>query len=56
MGRLVSHNLEISMQFDVWTSGLPAQSVDCIVTGIFEDGELGEEASAVDSATHALAC
>ncbi len=39
------------MQFDVWTSGLPAQSVDCIVTGIFDDGELGEEASAVDSAT-----
>jgi leucyl aminopeptidase len=39
------------MHFDVWTKGLAALAVDCLVLGIFEDGELTEEAQSVDSAT-----
>ena len=38
------------MEFDVWTRGLASLSVDCIVLGVFEDGELSGEARAVDSA------
>jgi leucyl aminopeptidase len=39
------------MHFEVWTKGLATLSVDCIVLGIFEEGELTEEAHSVDSAT-----
>ena len=38
------------MQFDVWTKGLATLAVDCIVLGIFEEGELSGEAHSVDSA------
>jgi leucyl aminopeptidase len=39
------------MQFEVWTKGLATLAVDCIVLGIFEEGELTEEAHGVDSAS-----
>ena len=29
------------MQFEVWAKGLVTLNVDCVVLGIFEDGELG---------------
>ena len=38
------------MQFEVWTRGLATLDVDCLVLGVFEDGELSEEAQTVDSA------
>jgi leucyl aminopeptidase len=38
------------MQFGVWTKGLATLAVDCIVLGIFEDGELSGEAQSIDSA------
>jgi leucyl aminopeptidase len=38
------------MQFEVWAKGLVTLNVDCVVLGIFEDGELGEEAQAIDAA------
>jgi leucyl aminopeptidase len=38
------------MQFGVWTKGLATLAVDCIVLGIFEDGELSGEAQGIDSA------
>jgi leucyl aminopeptidase len=38
------------MQFEVWTKGLATLAVDCIVLGVFEDGELSGEAQSVDSA------
>jgi len=38
------------MHFEVWTRGLAALSVDCLVLGIFEEGTLTEEAQAVDAA------
>jgi leucyl aminopeptidase len=38
------------MHFEVWTKGLAALAVDCIVLGVFDEGELGEEAQSVDSA------
>ncbi len=38
------------MEFGVWTRGLAALSVDCLVLGVFEGGELSGEARAVDSA------
>jgi leucyl aminopeptidase len=38
------------MQFEVWTKGLATLAVDCIVLGIFEEGELSGEAQSVDSA------
>jgi leucyl aminopeptidase len=37
------------MQFEVWAKGLAALNVDCVVLGVFEDGELGEEAHGIDS-------
>jgi leucyl aminopeptidase len=40
------------MHFELWTKGLAAAGVDCLVVGIFEDGELSEEASSVNGATH----
>ncbi len=39
------------MQFDVWSKAFADLSVDCIATGVFEDGKLGTEAAAVDRAT-----
>jgi leucyl aminopeptidase len=38
------------MEFAVWTKGLAALAVDCLVVGVFEEGELGVEARAVDAA------
>ena len=38
------------MEFEVWTKGLATLTVDCIVLGIFEEGELWGEAHSVDSA------
>jgi leucyl aminopeptidase len=37
------------MQFEVWAKGLATLNVDCVVLGVFEDGELGEEAHGIDS-------
>ena len=42
------------MQFEVYAKGLATLSVDCIVLGVFEDGEMPEEASAIDSASRGL--
>jgi leucyl aminopeptidase len=39
------------MHFEVWAKGLATLSVDCIVLGVFEDGELAEEAQSIDSAS-----
>jgi leucyl aminopeptidase len=38
------------MEFGVWTKGLATLSVDCLVLGVFEDGELSGEARSVDNA------
>lgn len=38
------------MEFGVWTRGLASLSVDCLVLGVFEGGELSGEARTVDSA------
>ena len=35
------------MQFEVYAKGLATLSVDCIVLGVFEDGEMSEEAVAL---------
>jgi leucyl aminopeptidase len=40
------------MHFEVWAKGLVTLSVDCIVIGVFEDGELLEEAQNIDSASN----
>src|SRR5882724_8740344 len=42
------------MQFEVYAKGLATLSVDCIVLGVFEDGEMSEEAGAIDSASGGL--
>jgi len=39
------------MEFGVWSKGLATLAVDCLVLGVFEEGELGAEARSVDSAT-----
>jgi leucyl aminopeptidase len=39
------------MHFEVWTKGLATLAVDCIVVGIFEEGELSGEAQAIDAAS-----
>jgi leucyl aminopeptidase len=39
------------MQFEVWAKGLATLSVDCIVLGVFEEGELTEEAQSIDAAS-----
>ena len=39
------------MQFEVWTKGLATLAVDCIVLGVFEEGELTDEAQSLDSAS-----
>jgi len=38
------------MEFAVWTKGLATLAVDCLVLGVFEEGELGSEARSIDSA------
>ena len=38
------------MQFDVWTKGVVTLETECLVLGIFDEGELSEEATAVDTA------
>ena len=38
------------MQFETWSKGVATLEVDCLVIGLFEDGQLGEEARAVDTA------
>src|SRR5581483_9967588 len=39
------------MRFETWSKGIATLDVDCLVVGVFEDGELSEEARAVDSAS-----
>jgi leucyl aminopeptidase len=39
------------MQFDVWTKAFSDLSVECIAAGVFEDGKLGTESTALDKAT-----
>lgn len=39
------------MEFGVWTKGLATLAVDCLVVGVFEEGELGGEARSVDTAS-----
>ena len=39
------------MRFETWSKGIATLGVDCLVVGIFEDGELSEQARAVDSAS-----
>ena len=39
------------MHFEVWTKGLATLAVDCIVVGIFEEGELSGEAQSIDTAS-----
>jgi leucyl aminopeptidase len=38
------------MEFGVWTKGLATLGVDCLVLGVFEEGELSGEARSVDVA------
>jgi leucyl aminopeptidase len=38
------------MEFGVWSKGLAALAVDCLVLGVFEEAELGGEARSVDTA------
>jgi leucyl aminopeptidase len=37
------------MHFEVWTKGLATLAVDCVVVGIFEEGELSGEAQGLDT-------
>jgi len=39
------------MEFGVWTKGLATLAVDCLVLGVFEEGELSGEARSVDTAS-----
>jgi leucyl aminopeptidase len=41
------------MEFGVWTKGLARLAVDCLVLGVFEDGDLGAEARTIDAASGA---
>jgi leucyl aminopeptidase len=41
----------ISMHFDIWTTGLATLAVDCLILGVFEEGELSDEARTVDAAS-----
>ena len=38
------------MQFEVWVKGLATHGVDCLVVGVFEEGELAQEANSIDAA------
>src|SRR5262247_1142239 len=42
------------MQFDVWTKGLTTLESECLVLGVFDEGELTEEARSIDSAAGGL--
>ena len=39
------------MHFDIWTTGIATVPVECLILGVFEEGELTEEARAVDAAS-----
>jgi leucyl aminopeptidase len=39
------------MQFDVWSKGLATLEAEGLVIGVFEDGELSDEAQALDTAS-----
>ncbi len=39
------------MQFDVWSKGLATLEADCLVVGVFEEGELAEEAKSLEPST-----
>ena len=39
------------MEFGVWSKNLPTLAVDCLILGVFEEGELSGEARSVDAAT-----
>ena len=39
------------MEFGVWSKGLTALAVDCLVLGVFEEAELSGEARSVDAAS-----
>jgi leucyl aminopeptidase len=39
------------MHFEVWTKGLATLAIDCVVVGIFEEGELSGEAQSLDTAS-----
>ncbi len=38
------------MRFETWSKGIATLDVDCLIIGVFDEGELGEQARAVDSA------
>ena len=38
------------MEFGVWTKSLATLGVECLVLGVFEEGELSGEARSVDNA------
>ena len=38
------------MQFEVWSKGLTELTVECLVTGVFDEPELGSEARSIDAA------
>src|SRR4029077_5058371 len=38
------------MEFGVWSKGLTTLAVDCLVLGVFEEGQLGGEGRSVDTA------
>ncbi|MBV9619828.1 MAG: leucyl aminopeptidase, partial [Gammaproteobacteria bacterium] len=39
------------MEFGVWSKGLAKLGVDCLILGVFEEGELSGEARSIDSAS-----
>ncbi|MFZ0549297.1 MAG: leucyl aminopeptidase [Steroidobacteraceae bacterium] len=39
------------MRFETWSKGIAALDVDCLVVGVFEEGELSEQARAIDAAS-----
>jgi len=39
------------MHFEVWSKGLATLAVDCLVLGVFEEGELSGEAQSIDTAS-----
>ncbi|HEX5460704.1 MAG TPA: leucyl aminopeptidase [Steroidobacteraceae bacterium] len=39
------------MRFETWSKGIATLDVDCLVVGVFEEAELSNEATAVDSAS-----
>jgi leucyl aminopeptidase len=38
------------MRFEIWTKAIATLEVDCLVVGVFEEGQPGEQARAVDEA------